>query len=377
VVNVKNPKAGKLTATKQLVMSGAKRFALDSITATRPMYLQLVNDNSGARTFTLLNMYDQSIYFYDYDTERFLKKRMFAREGPNGILGLAAYCLYAPDIYYMYSMQVEFVATDSVGRVKQHIAMHGDDREWVLTVPQYLPNSSAPMTAIDNHVVLVGMSSRSLTSKDIEKQQRVDNFRHTMVLDTQTNSVSFHHLYPKELYADANWEGGRWTEPFFTLAPSGQMVFSYPVSHDLYLADYNSDGYTTVYGGSNEAQTISSMDYENVLHTPNEYILAHDVATDIYQGIHYDPFRHVYYRFMLKRIPGARSGTSSAKKPIVVIMMDEQFNYLGETTIGTGEEWNCANAFVTEEGLNIEYIDKTDVEEYFLNFKIFTPAELE
>ena len=43
--------------------------------------------------------------------------------------------------------------------------------------------------------------------------------------------------------------------------------------------------------------------------------------------------------------------------------MDEQFNYLGETPLGTSDEWNWSNSFVTEEGLNIEYIDKADLEE--------------
>jgi hypothetical protein len=50
--------------------------------------------------------------------------------------------------------------------------------------------------------------------------------------------------------------------------------------------------------------------------------------------------------------------------------MDEEFKYLGETVIGTGEDWYWQNSFVTKEGLNIEYIEK-NFEEVFLTFKTF------
>lgn len=56
--------------------------------------------------------------------------------------------------------------------------------------------------------------------------------------------------------------------------------------------------------------------------------------------------------------------------------MDEQFEYLGEKLIGTAEEWNWTNSFVTEEGLNIEYIDPKDIEETYMNFKIFTIKQI-
>ena len=63
------------------------------------------------------------------------------------------------------------------------------------------------------------------------------------------------------------------------------------------------------------------------------------------------------------------------EKPIIVIMMDEQFHYLGETALGTSDVWNWNNSFVTEEGLNIEYIDRSDVDEQYMRFKICVPRK--
>ena len=91
----------------------------------------------------------------------------------------------------------------------------------------------------------------------------------------------------------------------------------------------------------------------------------------MYAAVLYDKFRNIYYRFLLKGLPGATFSTPKEEKPIIIIIMDENFNYLGETNIGTGKEWNWNNTFITREGLNIEYIGD-DLNEDYLTFKIFS-----
>jgi hypothetical protein len=142
------------------------------------------------------------------------------------------------------------------------------------------------------------------------------------------------------------------------------------------MAGWDSEIYKTVFAGSNVAGTIHSVGWDDPPHTPDELLYAYFAEEDIYTAVLYDKWRRLYYRFMLQGIPGAAYGTGKEKKPVIVIVMDELFNYLGETVIGTGEEWNWSNSFVTEEGLNIEYIDDSDTDEEFLNLKIFTVKEL-
>ena len=77
----------------------------------------------------------------------------------------------------------------------------------------------------------------------------------------------------------------------------------------------------------------------------------------------------------MKSIPVNIKSVDWKEKPIAVIIFDENFNYLGETVIGTGENWYWQNSFVTEEGLNIEYIDN-DLEEKYLRFRIFVVQNL-
>ena len=180
------------------------------------------------------------------------------------------------------------------------------------------------------------------------------------------------HIYPGQLYgSDYNWEGGLFTEVFPELHPDGEkIIYSFPVSHDLFITGLNSDTYNTVYAGSNFAGTIHSID-RNTRKTPGKIALIHYVRQDMYAAILYDKYRKVYYRFLLKGIPGATIRIQKEDKPISVIVMDENFNYLGETVIGTGKDWYWQNSFVTSEGLNIEYIEK-DFDETTMTLKIFT-----
>ena len=96
------------------------------------------------------------------------------------------------------------------------------------------------------------------------------------------------------------------------------------------------------------------------------------MKNDLYAGIKYDKYRKVYYRCLLRGMPNSNVQNQISEKPVVVVVMDEKFNYLGESEIGTSANYNWSNVFVTEEGLNIEYIEDNDLEEAFLKLHIFT-----
>ena len=75
---------------------------------------------------------------------------------------------------------------------------------------------------------------------------------------------------------------------------------------------------------------------------------------------------------MLQGVSNASQRTSVNQKNIVVIVYDENFNYLGESVIGNGKQYHWENSFVSEDGLNVEYNNSEDTDEDFLNLKIFT-----
>ena len=75
-------------------------------------------------------------------------------------------------------------------------------------------------------------------------------------------------------------------------------------------------------------------------------------------------------------MPNATTETDWRDKPVSVIVFDKNFNYMGETVIGTLKNCNWENCFVTSEGLNIEYVKPANNNEDILTFKIFAPRKI-
>lgn len=369
IAEIKNEKKEKLKATCELKVNATKSIILDSITAPRPQYTQVYTDPSGTRCFTFLNTYTNSIYFYNYSTLEFIKKITYNKKGVDGIQSIKGYHIKNMDSIYLYNMPfTEIVLTNNKSKIRNKISLRGggNQKTWFIFYPQYYPATVNPLFEIQGKLLFTGQYFFSVPDSMIAR------FKFNAQLDLKTNKVDFMHTYPKQLYGSGyNWEGGLFTEVFPELHPDGdKLIYSFPVSHDLYITGLNSGVYTKVYAGSNIAGTIYSID-RDPNKTRGEMALVHYAKQDLYAAIKYDKYRKVYYRFILKGISDATVRTRKEEKPISVIIMDENFNYLGETVIGTGEEWCWQNSFVTEEGLNIEYIKK-NLDESHLTLKIFT-----
>ena len=368
-VSIKNKKKGTLKADYQLVVRDEKRIWLDYETAPQSSYIQLHKDKEGARILTFINHHKNAIYFYDYEKGVYSRRIEYAKEGPNAILRLAGYFIKNMDSIYVYNRPLtEFVLTDSTGHVKQRISLRDNrnDRKWPLYFPQYEFNTVNPLVEIQGKIYMTGADPFGVADSLIHQ------FKFASCIDLKSNNVEFMHTYPEELYgSNVNWQDPYFTQAYRALLPDGKFIYSFPVSHDIYIASWHTNNYETVYAGSNMAGTIRSID-NDPKRTSREVLIAHILRQDLYTAILYDPYQKMYYRFMLQGIPGAGMNTQLKQKPIVVIIMDEQFNYLGETVIGTAETWNWENSFVTSEGLVMEYIDQDmDFEEQYMILKTF------
>ena len=369
-VKIKNEKEGKLISQYQLLVSGEKRILLDYETAPQPPYMQMIQGANGERTLTLLNLYKNAIYFYDYEKAVYIGKVEYEKEGPDGIPRPAGYYIKNIDSIYVFNRPIELALTDSLGRVKQRISLNNNSSRsdpWSLYYPQYQLSTVNSFVETQGKLIMTGMNPFSVADSLISK------FRFTFCLDVKSDDIEFIHIYPEELYgSNANWQDPVFTQVYRELSPNGDFVYSFPVSHNLYITSYGSNDYKTVYAGSNVAGIVHSID-DGRERVPREELMMYFLQQDLYTAILHDPYRYVYYRFMLQGIRDATLNMSWKEKPVVVIIMDEQFNYMGETVIGTRKEWNSDNTFVTSEGLVMEYIDQDidSVEEYLI-LKTFT-----
>lgn len=372
-VHIENPKKGNLLAVLELVETQEKRIALDASTAPQLQYSQIFIDSLGLRYLTFINSYDNSIYFYNYETLEFIRKIKYERQGSNAIRKLDGYYIKNLDSIYIYNLSaIEIVLSNQKSEVLQKISLKGDETnpEWFMYYPQYFPKTVSPFLKAGEKLLLTGFFPRALP------QSTLENLRFSTQIDLKSSDVRFNHLYPEELYGHgSNWDGALFTVVYPELHhDQNKLIYSFPVSHDLYITNIVSNQYEKVYGGSNFAKTISSVNGK-ANKAPREEVLNHYIQNDFYAAILYDHFRDVYYRFLLKGIPNAPKQAKWKEKSIAVIIMDNDFKYLGETTIGNMYDWHWENSFVTEEGLNIEYIEK-NLDEDYLVLKIFVPETL-
>jgi hypothetical protein len=377
VVHIKNENQGKMKSSYGLVIKSEKKFLLDYNTAPKPPYIQLIED-SGKRILSFYNPYKNAIYFFDYETTDYYKNISYNKEGSNAILRIGAYFAVTPDsIYILDSPLMRIALSNGLGIIKQRHPLiptydpQSRDFSWALYYPQYNIQTYSPVIKYHDKLFLTGFAPFAVADSIIDK------FHFVTCFDINDHKVNYFHTYPTELYGDnVSWNSPIYTQVYTEITSNGDFIISFPVSHNLYVAKWDEEKYKTIYGGSNNAKTITSINCE--FGTPTDNMLIDNYfKNDLYLAILFDPWRKVYYRFYSKRKPEATTQTSTKEKEYGVIIMDENFQYLGETIIGDERTWNFANSFVTFEGLNIEYMDfSEDSEEEFLRFKIFILKQL-
>lgn len=372
-VTIKNEEQGKLKASVMLQVSEEKKIALDDSTAAKPEYTQIFIDSDKRRYFTFLNSYTNSIYFYDYTTTEYVKKITWSKTDLNGVPELKAYHIKSMDSIYIFKKHPhEIVLSNAKGNLlhRTSLMLNPTDKNCFLKYPQYLPYTVIPFIETAHELLLNGFYFGIIPDSIISK------FKFTARLDCKTNQLRFSNTYPRSLYGhDYNWYSDMLTWVFSDLHPDGdKLVLSFPISHDVYISNINTGQYKKVYAGSNFAGTICSVKSKKKIPT-NEEMMQNFMTNDNYTAIKYDPFRKVYYRFLLKAVSEKSKYKNFKEKLVDIIVMDESFRYLGETTIGTWKSWNWQNSFVTKEGLNIEY-NGNDPEEKNIILKVFTIKKL-
>jgi hypothetical protein len=359
-----------------MVETDEKSFLLDSVTAPKPQYLQLTAVNN-TPLLTFLNTYKNAIYIYNYDLTNLVRIINFSRTGANGIPHIMGYDIKSLDSIYVYDLKRQQLVLASADHkiIKRTSLINNVDQtggKWAFSYPQRYPTTAAPMMETAGGIVFPGQYMWALPDSLLHK------FNFNSLIDYAGEHVRFMAKYPAALYdPHFGWDDPIYSTVYCDLAATpNTLVYSFPISHDLYIGDLNGKEMKGVYGGSNQAGTISTsvIKIENSNDTRSK-MRNNIIENDLYGGIKYDKYRKLYYRFIRRGIPGDKHSSDWKMKPLAIIIMDSNFHYLGETTIGTLHEWNWENSFVTQKGLNVEYLPSNN-DESKLIFKIFTPKRI-
>jgi len=291
---------------------------------------------------TFLNLSNNSIYWYDYSTSAFLAKHTL------GDPSLKRYSAYA------YSGDSLFLFESDHADIEIRDLTSGETvfQEHIPSQPYPYCLTLTPLATDKKDIFTFRLSD--------ETAKKTDRYA-LSALDIESHESHQLVKFP-EVYRDYTWGSNlTFQVAYFCIGEGGKIIASFPSSHDLVVFDPATQEESSFYAGSSSIDRIQPFAWKRGVPIPDSKEWRHFVKTPTYEGILYDKYRNVYYRFA--RLPWTdwESGMIGNKKPTIVIVLDHDFNHIGETALPQDATWWYPfNSFVTTAGINIQVIDNDD-----------------
>jgi hypothetical protein len=357
--SVVNDKIGQYANNCTLVFKGVKEFPLDDETSYLNQYVQLY-DMDTAIYYTFLNPYNNSIYFYDYNSSDYLYRVRYDKEGSRGVGNIQGYYYAGKDSIYVYSYWTSMLyLTDSKAYVLSKSQMYEPPKDGTVIHPAPYIQTSTPLKKLGKYIVCAGFVSG-------ETSMETPTNRPTFVLfDTERQTVDYIINYPLQ-YSKYNWAGGfTYRIPYFDV-DAKSVIISFSASHDIISFDPFSGIQTDYYAGSNRIRKIRSYDFPKDVPVNEDRAWAWHLSNASYQSIFYDKHKDRYYRIARLPLKNYSPGDNDNKKPIIIVVLDSAFNYLGEVTFPGDISFEVPNCFVSADGFNIQVLtDNEDKITYY------------
>lgn len=368
-VSVENLHAGKLTDRCEIEYTGNKLFKLDDETSYLSAYVQLVDKDSSCY-LTFLNEYNNSIYFYDFKTSAFVKRIKYDKEGNNGVGQIQGYYYINEDSIFVYEYGGHrLFLTDSESSVIHSPAMLFTQKkaQQVEDITSFPPAPYAqtdnPIRMIKDNVILGGFISGEYLAEN--SRNRPVN----ILYDLTKEEVRYINNYP-DMYQKYNWGGGlAYRLPHFD-TNEDNILLSFSADHYIVNYSFSADSCTRHYAGSSLINKITSFSYPKSIPLNKERVMGWYRENPSYEGIYYDKYKNLYYR--IARLPNLnyKKGEWGNRKPVVVIVLDSDLNYLGEETLPSALNLRTTNCFVSEDGFYIQLLDDNENCFSFCKFEI-------
>lgn len=363
---VKNENSDKFENRCSIRTIGKKDIIIDENVSATSMYMQYVDQ---INELSMYNKYDNSICFFDYNQGILSRKKRLDLEGSNGVGLVQGYYYVNEDSLFVYNYNTLFVCLlnsnlDVIWKKQLNIIEELQSMDFIPSFPYLQTNS--PMKYVNHKLVFGGFGTAETTA------ETSTNRPVTTIYDLQEDSVRFANNYPEQ-YQKYNWGGGFYRMPYFDVNEElGNMIISFPHDHYLYVYSLQNNKQSKYYAGSNLIKEIKAYDEKKELRTNNNEDRVRNWAFSIptYRSVLYDKYRNLYYRFAcLPKIEKFRKFVSGTQ-PVIVIVLDKDFNYLGEGMLPDNIDIRYTNSFVTKDGLNIQVVNENEDLMTFYQFEV-------
>ena len=341
-----------------LELSEDKIFKLDSETVQETQLIQLFTQNDSLY-FSFSNAYDNSIVFYDFVSGSFVSKVKFEKEGQNGVGNFTSYYYHTKDSIYIYHQWNEkiFLLNNQSMKYKDFDFKTQSFHSETLSVPSPYPLTIAPMRKVENYMVCTGMQYNEDSKK---------NEPSTILYNINTGEIKFANHFP-DLYKNKQWGQVFAYRYACTTFNKNTMILSYGADHNITVYNIEEDKSEEFNAGTKYFSKINPFNFK----ANREAAIDHYMENLCYRNILYDEYRNLYYRFAYLPYPSYNKDDKYLRRPFSVIIIDSEFNIVGETLLPEFE-YLILQTFVSPDGLHIQILSDDDD---FMKFKTFKIAQ--
>lgn len=364
---VTNDHVNKFKKVYTLVENDNYFLNLDDNTPSVSLCIQYIYTDSTEMLATV-NKYMNSINLFDLKTKNKIKSYQFDLEGANGIGKISGFLYHNEDSIFTYSQSTnELNIVNSKGeRFKRMILFETNKRSSVAYFPSPNVVTSSPIKKIDNLLILNGY----LVGESWD--ETFDNSPTTLMVNLETDKIDYANGYP-EFYHKYNWGGGPTYRSTCYEVNDNNIIVSFPASHEIQVFSIDNNSYSHHYAGSDEIKEIFSYDSPKKRPVDSEKVFEWYMGNPSYEGIFYDKYNQVYYRIARLPVDDYTPAITYNNKPVVVIILDSDFNYIGETLLPARHRYSPYNVFINEKGMNMQIKDdgeNGDDRMTFVTFKL-------
>lgn len=356
----KNTQRKKYKDACAVEQTGTKQFILDSNTSTSVSFLQYVPGDSLQR-LSFLNTYSNSIYLYDNESGEFLDTIRFDKEGADGVGTIQGYRYHNDDSIFIYPYAAGRVyLANNQGKVQEIYRLYDMEivsEDTTRFVPVPYMETGLPMFFRNGTLFISG---GFLADTSLEKK---DNTFVNIAYDVRTQSPRYAVPYP-EVYRQYNWGNGEffYRQPGVTMTSDGALLYNFPAVHELWRYNPATGVCDSLYAGSNRIDRIEPFTKEKKMFAddvPGAVISDWYYSQASYESVFADPYKGLYYRIARLPKPTHKRNTFN-DKPVVIIVLDKELNYVGEELLPEGVSYDTFNSYVSPEGLHIHLNNPQD-----------------
>ena len=356
-------KEGKKYNYSLLSTGKIKSFPLDSETRYNMFYMYVFEDENNRNYLSFLNYGTNQILFYDFETNEYLFKVDFEREGPNGINVISGY--YIKDFNNIYLSSYTYSGLLKVDTAKQIVQKipYGTTDEGYKILSSYTPSSHPyiPPVMIEDKIYITQSASRIYP---------INKTPISVVVDSTLKSYKQHPLdYTVLTEKQKESKDTRFSRVF----NGRDFVYSFYVDENIFITSINHDSIKKV--------KVKSEYINNIpLDSPSEDFrkgAKENLEVARYGDLLYDKYRDVYYRFAYHSVSLEdniqwRGKAVYGRKKFSIIILDKDYKIIGETLFPEGV-YNSYVSFVHKDGLYIsrDYQMNYNQSEDFLTFELF------